>query len=233
MRPWVALPLGVLLGIMLILGFQGVILGVSAIPGINLIPGITDLLAPRPAPTPPAPAPTPAPSPTPRVIQVDLERAKMVNKTTYSEMGYTIHLTSKAPSIQILGRGFFDKEMLIIVSGACRAGVDYEASPAEIDSSGTRVSVRIPEPEIFGCDVGSVEYFDGKGVLPAPPSYTTACTTRRSSGSTLKPRRAICWSRRRGAPPPRPSCIFAGSASSRYRSRSSRPIRVTGPPQDR
>jgi hypothetical protein len=169
MRSSFALLIGVFLGAVVLLGFQSVVSGISAVPGIHLIPGIGELLGPRQAPAAtPAPAPTPAPSPTPRVIQIDLERAKMVHKTTYSEMGYTVHLTSKAPSVEILGRGFFDKEMLIIVSGVCRAGVDYERRPAAIQASGTRASVMIPEPDIFGCDVMSVEYFDGNGVFPAP-----------------------------------------------------------------
>jgi hypothetical protein len=171
MRFPLALLLGLVFGVMILLAFQAVVVGVRSIPGIDLIPGIADFLSPRqaaaPSPTP-APPPTPVPSPTPRVIQIDLERARMVHKTVYGEMGYTVHLTSKAPSIEILGRGFFDKEMLIIVSGTCRAGVDYERNPADIRASGTRVSVAIPEPEIFGCDVTSVEYFDGNGLFPAP-----------------------------------------------------------------
>jgi hypothetical protein len=168
MRSPLVLLTGFLLGVVVLLAFQGVTSAVGQNPVVNLVHSLADRLNPGPAPAAtPAPAPTPAPSPTPRVIQIDLERARMVHKTTYSEMGYTVHLTSQEPAIVIFDRGLFQKEMLVIVSGVCRAGIDYEATPARIQQSGTRVSVTIPEPEISGCDVSSVEYFDGKGIFPA------------------------------------------------------------------
>lgn len=97
-----------------------------------------------------------------------MEKAQMVEKTTYSEKSFTVHLTGKMRTFGVGGITILEKEVLGIVSGTCSAGIDYKTDRPAIEAVGARVSVRLADPKILGCGITSVTYFDGKGVLPAP-----------------------------------------------------------------
>ncbi len=170
MKSLLLLLVGLLLGVFVLSSLQQTASTLRHLPGVSWIPGMSQLLGEDP-PRASAPAahPTPAPSPTPRVIQVDMEKAQMVEKTTYSEKGITVHIAGKIRTLGIGGITILEKEVLGIVSGTCSAGIDYKTDRPSIEAVGTSVSVRLPDPKIFGCGVTSVTYFDGKGILPAPP----------------------------------------------------------------
>lgn len=170
MKSLLLLLVGLILGVFVLSPLQQAASNLRHLPIVSWIPGIGQLLGEDSllTSTPVAP-PTPAPSPTPRVIQVDMEKAQMVEKTTYSEKGITVHVAGKIRTLGIGGITILEKEVLGIVSGTCSAGIDYKTDRPSIEAVGTSASVRLSDPKIFGCGVTSVTYFDGKGIIPAPP----------------------------------------------------------------
>ncbi len=171
MRLSLTLLAGAFLGVVVLLSLQQALSSVCGNPVVRLIPGIDQVCTgPSPA-SASAPPPTPVPSPTPRIIQVDMEKARMVHKTIYSEMGITVHIAGKEPTIRapITGTVITEKEVLLITSSSCTAGIDHDEKPPIVEATGTQASVKIADPKLFGCGVTAPPtYFDGKGILPAP-----------------------------------------------------------------
>jgi hypothetical protein len=114
------------------------------------------------------------PTPTPAPPTIDWKAAKMVNKAIYAEKEYSARFEEKRDYVVIAGKTLLQKTIIAVTSGSCSAGIDYEAKPPKADVAGTRVVIRLQEPAIVNCSVGSLEYADGNWILPAPPDlYNT------------------------------------------------------------
>lgn len=119
-----------------------------------------------------------SPTPTPVPPSISWKDAKMVHKTIYAEKEYSARFEEKLDYVTIAGKPLLQKTIVALTSGSCSAGIDYEAKAPSGEVAGTRVAVKIQEPSIISCSVGSLEYADGNWILPAPPDLYNTLAAR-------------------------------------------------------
>jgi hypothetical protein len=98
-----------------------------------------------------------------KVIQIDLEEARLVHRTEYAQSSITVHIRGSEPRFF----GLIQSERLVIAKGTCRAGTDHDKRSPILERSEATLYVSIGEPEILGCGMDSITFFDGRGFLPA------------------------------------------------------------------
>jgi hypothetical protein len=170
MRYSITLLIGVIFGVAILWGVQASLSAFCQIPLVGQFVCKTPPVVDPPGPPPPTATPIP---PT-----ISWKDAKMVNKAIYSEKEYSAQFTGKWDYLVVGGRVILSKEVTAVTSGSCSAGIDFEAKPPTAEVNGTRVSMRITEPDIFGCEIRSLTYIEGSGLLPAPSDLYNQLSAR-------------------------------------------------------
>lgn len=104
----------------------------------------------------------PLPKATP--LAIIIERAKPAEKTVYAEAYPVVQITGKEPRFFNL----LESQRLLIAGGHCTAGINFEKDAPQFQTDPTgMVTIRVIEPELFGCGITEQKFFDGTGIIPA------------------------------------------------------------------